>query len=173
MTTTLHQPANIVLIGMPGCGKSTIGVLLAKHTCRDFIDTDVIIQVTHQQSLQSIVDEQGYLALRQIEEQVICSQTFDHQVVATGGSAVYSSAAMEHLQSDSVIVYLAATLATLRTRVKDYSQRGLAGPPGQTLEALYQERLALYQKFAQVVVQCDGLDSEAVTQAVLAQLSEQ
>lgn len=165
--------SNVVLIGMPGSGKSTIGVLLAKRTCRDYVDTDVAIQSSRQQSLQRIVDEQGYLALRQIEEQVICSTEFHDQVIATGGSAVYSPIAMEHLRHNGVLVYLAAALETLQRRVQDYSQRGLAGPPGQTLRQLYEERLPLYERYADITIGCDGLDTEAVVNQLLAKLPDE
>ncbi len=98
---------NVVLVGMPGAGKSTVGVLLAKQTARDFVDTDVLIQVDQDRSLQAIVDREGYLALRRIEERVLLSLDCRRHVVATGGSAVYSEKAMRHLGAGGVTCWFA------------------------------------------------------------------
>jgi len=119
-----EKPSNIVLIGMPGSGKSTVGVILAKKTSRAFVDTDVLIQTSRQQTLQEIVDTQGCAALRAIEEELLLGLSVQNHVIATGGSAVYSDRAMAHLQSDGIIVFLDADLPTLEARVGDASARG-------------------------------------------------
>ncbi len=157
-----YNKSNIILIGMPGAGKSTAGVILAKKTSRDFIDTDVLIQVSKGRSLQDIVDKDGYMDLRRIEEEVLLDLHCDNHVIATGGSAVYSGPAMQHLKSDGVVVFLDVELPVLKNRIKDYDKRGLAKHPDQSLEDLFEERLVLYKKYADVTIDCSGLTQEEV-----------
>jgi shikimate kinase len=165
------SPSNIVLIGMPGSGKSTVGVLLAKLAALDFVDTDILIQSEQHRPLQDIVDHDGYLALRQIEEDVLLRLRVREHVIATGGSAVYSHAAMEHLKADATTVFLEVDMATLRARVKDYDTRGLAKRPDQTLEELFEERSALYRRrYADVTISGIGLTHEEVCAAILREL---
>ncbi len=163
---------NIVLIGMAGAGKSTVGVLLAKRSARDFVDTDVLIQARAGRPLQQIVDGDGYLALRAIEEQTLLGLELEGHVIATGGSAVYSEAAMAHLGQHGVRVLLDLPLAEVERRVSDIGSRGLARRPGQSLADLYRERLPLYRRHADITVDCEGLDADAVCLAVLAALGE-
>ncbi len=151
---------------MPGSGKSTVGVLLAKRTGRSFVDTDVLIQAATGRSLQEIVDRDGYLELRRIEEEMLLGLDLRGHVIATGGSAVYSETAMRHLGAGGTVVLLRTGLATLRERVTDYESRGLAKRPDQTLEDLFAERSILYEKFADTAVDCDGLCHEKVCTAV-------
>lgn len=158
--------SNILLIGMPGSGKSTVGVLLAKMTGKGFMDTDLLIQSETGASLQRIVDTRGYEALRAEEERVLCGLEASNQVIATGGSAVYSDAAMAHLHQDSVIVFLNVSLETVRQRIGDYSLRGISKRPDQTLEDLYEERLALYQQYADIIVDGDGRTLAQVCEAM-------
>lgn len=164
---TLRSRANIVLIGMPGSGKSTTGVVLAKQCGRAFIDTDVLIQTQQGRSLQEIVDKDGYLALRAIEERVLLALSVDNSVIATGGSAVYSEAAMAHLRSNGVIVFLDADRETLEARVRDFAKRGLAKRPDQTFSELYEERRPLYERYANVTVKCKGLAQEEVSARIV------
>ena len=152
---------SVVLIGMPGAGKSTIGVLLAKRLAMGFIDTDIYLQEVEGLTLQAIVDGQGYGELRRIEERVLCSLEPEHAVIATGGSAVYSKKAMAHLKQLGRVVYLQVSLEEILTRVVDIATRGLARQPGQTLEDLFHERESLYEQFADVRLACDGLAPEA------------
>lgn len=159
--------SNIVLIGMPGSGKSTAGVLLAKLTARDFVDTDLLIQVAEQRSLQSILDSHGYLELRRIEERVLLELQCKNHVVATGGSAVYSQAAMEHLGKDGVICYLMVGLAVLESRDLGLSTRGIAKRPDQSFGDLYTERCALYTRYADVVIDCSELSHEGVCKSII------
>ncbi len=160
---TTPPRSNIILIGMPGSGKSTVGVLLAKQTGRLFVDTDLLIQSTEGRTLQDIVDRDGYLELRRIEEKILLGLSCRNHVVATGGSAVYSAAAMEHLKSGGVVVFLDAAPATLEARVRDFGTRGLAKKPDQTFQQLFDERLPLYRAYAEITITCDGLTHEQVT----------
>jgi shikimate kinase len=165
-----HTRSNVVLVGMPGSGKSTVGVVLAKRTERDFVDTDVIIQTLQQRSLQEIVDSDGHVALRRIEEEVLLSLSVRNHVIATGGSAAYSDAAMNHLKSDGIIVFLDADLPTLESRVHDFGTRGLAKRPGQSFAELYEERLPLYTKYADITVKCEDLTHEEVCARIVEEL---
>jgi shikimate kinase len=158
--------SNIVLIGMPGSGKSTVGVLLAKLLALDFVDTDVLIQTQEGRSLQDIVDTDGYLVLRAIEEKAILALTCRDHVIATGGSAVYSDAAMRRLKSGGVIVFLNVDLSTLKSRVHDYDTRGLAKRPDQSVDDLFEERFALYRRYADVTIDCAGLTHEDVCERI-------
>jgi shikimate kinase len=166
-----QTPSNIVLIGMPGSGKSSVGVILAKLTCKDFIDTDNLIQGSAGRSLQDIVDAEGGMALRRMEEEVLLRLDCRNHVIATGGSAVYSAVAMEHLRADGVIVFLDVDLATLMVRVHDFETRGLVRLPEQSVEELFRERLGLYARYADVTLDCVGLSHEEVAQAILHELN--
>lgn len=162
-----NHPSNIILIGMPGAGKSTVGVLLAKQTSKDFVDTDVLIQVAEGRLLQDIVDSEGYLVLRAIEERVLLGLSCCNCVVATGGSAVYSDAAMQHLKTGGMTVFLDVDIATLNSRVHDYETRGLAKRPEQSFAELFEERLLLYRKYADLTVNCIGLTQEEVCSKII------
>lgn len=159
---------NIVLIGMPGVGKSTVGVILAKHSARAFIDTDVLIQTEQKTTLQQIVDTSGYLQLRKIEEDALLRLQCDNTVISTGGSAVYSDAAMQHLRAIGVIVYLQLDLPALEQRVADFSLRGLAKRADQSFADLYAERTPLYAKYAEVRIDCGHKTVEEICGEILA-----
>lgn len=161
----------IVLIGMPGSGKSTIGPLLAKASLRDFIDTDLLIQARHNRSLQDIVDKDGYQVLRQIEEEVLLDADFENRVIATGGSVVYSDAGMKRLAALGPIVHLDVSLAGLLKRIHNYESRGIARRPGQSLESLYEERQALYRRYADITIDCNHSTPEECVDDILAMLS--
>jgi len=161
---------SIVLIGMPGAGKSTIGVMLAKQTCRSFVDTDVLIQSSQGRPLQDIVDREGHLALRAIEEQVILQFDCRNCVIATGGSAVYSPAAMAHLKQHGILVFLHADLSVLEARVHDLDTRGLAKRPDQSFLELFEERVPLYAKYADIMVTCGRLTHEEVCARIMEEL---
>lgn len=168
-----QQRSNLVLIGMPGSGKSTVGVILAKRTSRGFLDTDLLIQASERRPLQDIVDSEGYLELRRIEEEVLLQVSVTNHVIATGGSAVYSDRAMAHLKADGIAVFLDLDLATLEARVLDLKTRGIAKRPGQSFSELYDERCVLYRQYADVVVKCHGLTQEQVCERILDQLGGQ
>lgn len=158
---------NIVLIGMPGSGKSTTGVILAKMTSRGFIDTDVRIQTSTGRTLQDIVDRDGYTALRRVEEKVLLDMFVQNHVIATGGSAVYSGKAMKYLKSASLTVFLDVNLPTLEARVHDFRTRGLAKRPEQSFADLFTERFALYTKYADLTISASGLTQEEVCSEII------
>lgn len=159
--------SNIILIGMPGAGKSTVGVVLAKLTTRDFIDTDLLIQSCQGRTLQNIVDTDGYTLLRKIEEDVLLGLSVRSCVIATGGSAVYSSSAMAHLKSDGIVIFLDADMPTLELRIHDYSTRGLAKRPDQSFADMFQERFILYTRYADITIKCAGLTCEEVCSEII------
>lgn len=162
----------IVLIGMPGAGKSTIGPLLAKATLRDFIDTDLLIQANHNRSLQDIVDKEGYIVLREIEQEVLLETDFENRVIATGGSVVYSAEGMQRLATLGPIVHLDVTLEGLLKRIKNYESRGIARKPGQSLESLFEERQALYRRYADITVDCNNSTPEECVEAIINSLNQ-
>jgi shikimate kinase len=166
----LKYHSNIVLIGMPGSGKSTIGVLLAKKVSMQFIDTDILIQVNEGRSLQSIIDESGYLKLRSIEECHLTSMVFENHVIATGGSAAYSDRAMNHLRRDGIIVFLNVSIAALLKRIRDFETRGLAKRADQTFEDLFDERFPLYMNYADIVLDSSELDPETTCDKIIEEL---
>ena len=162
-----EDKSNIVLIGMPGAGKSTVGVILAKLTSRDFIDTDVLIQISQGRLLQNIVDTEGYMVLRRIEEDILLGLRCHHHVIATGGSAVYSPVAMENLKSNGIAVFLDVDLPTLESRVRNFDTRGLAKRPDQSFSNLFKERIILYRKYADITIGCVGLSQEEVCAQII------
>lgn len=163
---------NIVLIGMPGSGKSTVGVLLAKRLSKDFVDTDILIQNRQRLPLQEIVDRHGYMRLREVEEEAIIGLRTRNTVVATGGSAVYSARAMRHLKSGGPAFYLKAEPGVLLERIGDLETRGIARAPGQSFEDLHREREALYLEYCDVVVECGAKSHEAVVREIAAIVRE-
>ena len=152
----------VVLIGMPGAGKSTLGAALAARRGLSFVDTDALIEQREKQSLQEIVNQRGYLQLREIEERILLSLDCHNDVVAAGGSAVYSAKAMAHLAQLGTIVYLQVSLETLQQRIDNYESRGLARSPGQSLADLYAERSPLYARYATTIINCDGETIDAL-----------
>lgn len=163
----IKEPSNIVLIGMPGSGKSTVGILLAKLTSRDFVDTDVLIQTSQGRTLQDIVDTEGYMTLREIEERIILKTNCVNHVVATGGSAVYSHVAMTHLKSNGVIVFLNVELPVLESRIHNFATRGLAKRPDQSIKDLFEERFVLYTKYADITIECKNFIQEEVCEKII------
>jgi len=155
---------------MPGSGKSTIGVILAKKTSRDFVDTDLLIQTSEERPLQEIVDTDGYAVLRKIEENILLGLSVQNHVIATGGSAVYSDQAMTRLKSDGVLIFLDVDFATLGSRVTDFSTRGIAKRPDQSFDELFEERIVLYTKHADITIRCAGLTQEDVCERIIIQL---
>jgi len=162
--------SNIVLIGMPGCGKSTIGVLLAKRLSRYFLDTDVLVQVVHEKSLQELIRIHGMDGFCQIEQDYVTCLDLKNAVIATGGSVVYYEFSMQSLKNDGTLVYLKLPLEELTKRLGDLNQRGVVLEPGQTLATLYEKRTPLYERWADVVVDLSGLGHEASANAILNEL---
>ena len=147
-----QSKSNLLLIGMPGCGKSTLGRQVARLLGLQFLDTDELIEQRYGHSLQHLVNRHGYRYLRRIEADVLSSLDLQNHVISTGGSAVYSDAAMRHLTASSRIIYLSISLPTLMQRVDNSASRGLAKLPGVSLQAIYRERLPLYQRYAEITV---------------------
>lgn len=158
---------NITLIGMPGVGKSTLGVVLAKVLGYQFLDADLLIQKQEKKRLFEIIDEYGPEEFMQIENRVNSSIETENTVIATGGSVVYCQEAMEHLKSIGTVVYLKVSLKALSKRLGNLKGRGVLLKEGQSLEDLYKERIPLYEKYADIVVDEEGKDLEASLQAVL------
>jgi shikimate kinase len=154
---------------MPGAGKSTVGIILAKQAALQFVDTDVLIQAGQQRSLQDLVDTDGYLALRRIEEEALLGLSVRNCVIATGGSAVYSELGMAHLKADGVVVYLHVERNTLEARIHNYSTRGIAKRPGQSFADLFQERSALYARYADITIKNMNLSHEQLCADIIAQ----
>jgi len=166
-----NQKTNIILIGMPGSGKSTVGVILAKMLAKRYLDTDILLQNITRRSLQDIVDKDGHMALRQIEQKVLLGIHCKNHIVATGGSAAYSEAAMIHLKRDGIVVYLHADLQALRRRIHNYETRGLAKRPDQSFQDLFEERLQLYVKYADITVESSALTQDEVCEAIISNLA--
>ena len=155
---------------MAGSGKSTIGSILANRLDKVFIDSDKLIEEKLQQPLQQILEEKGYLKLRQIEAEVIQNIDMENAVLATGGSAVYSPAAMEYLAQQSSIIYLQVPLSIIYERVDDFGNRGFAKHPDQSIEEVFKERVKLYENFADIVIE-NISSEESCIQEILKQLA--
>lgn len=158
---------NIVLIGMPGAGKSTIGVLLAKSALMDFTDTDLLIQKKYSSALCNIINEKGIDEFLEIENDVICNSEFTNCVVATGGSAVYGKEAMEKLKKSGVVVYLRVDASELEKRINNIHTRGIAMKSGTTISELYDERAPLYEKYADITVECASITPEECVEKII------
>lgn len=158
--------SNITLIGMPGAGKSTIGIILAKVLAYDFLDTDILIQGNRQKSLQQILDESDHFTLRKIEEEEILKIHVRHHVIATGGSAVYSEKAMTHLKAISHIVFLQVGFEELGRRIHNFDTRGIAKAKDQSFLDLFKERQVLYEKYADIIFDCKDLDQDRIAEKI-------
>ena len=158
---------NIVLIGMPGVGKSTVGVLLAKALGRYFLDTDVFIQAIQQRCLQEIIDSDGLETFCKVEAEYVACIDLTNAVIATGGSVVYSETAMRMLTAHSVIVHLDLPVAQIEERLANLNTRGVVIEPGQTIRSLYDQRQPLYRRYAQITLDCiDKSHDQIVTELV-------
>ena len=151
---------NIVLIGMPTSGKSTVGVILAKLLGMDFVDSDLVIQKKIGKKLAEIISDEGLEGFLKIEEDVCCDIEAENTVIATGGSVVYGAAAMEYFKSIGRVVYLKIDYETLEARLHHAKQRGVVLRPGQSKKDLYDERTVLYEKYADIVISEEGKDIE-------------
>lgn len=164
---------NITLIGMPGVGKSTIGVVLAKVLGYQFLDSDLLIQKQEGRKLHQIISQEGNEGFKIIENRVNASIQAEETVIATGGSVIYCPEAMEHLKSIGTVVYLKLSLEPLSKRLGNLKGRGVLLKEGQTLEDLYRERTPLYEKYADLVIDEEGKNLEGCLQAVLEKLNRQ
>lgn len=149
---------NIVLIGMPGCGKSTVGVVLAKIMGYKFIDSDLLIQESEGKLLSEIISEKGLDGFNRVENRVNASIDVHNCVIATGGSVIYGAEAMEHLSQIGTIVYIKLPYEEIERRLGDLTKRGVSIKKGQTLKDLYNERVPLYEKYAHITVTEDNVE---------------
>jgi shikimate kinase len=163
----MNKGRNVILIGMPGVGKSTVGVLLAKRMGRYFLDTDIYIQTVEGKYLQKIIDEQGLEAFCEIEEKHLLCLDCVNAVIATGGSAVYSDKAIGYLKENGLAVHLDLGLAEIERRVTDIGTRGVVMEPGETLASLYEKRSPLYRKYADVTIDSNGKSVEDTVAAIM------
>ena len=163
---------NIVLIGMPGVGKSTVGVILAKMIGYQFIDADLLIQKQEGKLLHEIIAEKGTDGFIEIEERVNASIEASHTIIATGGSVVYGKKAMEHLSRIGTVVYLKVPYDILEKRLEDIKGRGVVLKEGQTLRTLYDERTPLYEKYADIEISEDDLNVEQTVEKLLERLNK-
>lgn len=163
---------NIVLIGMPGAGKSTIGVILAKVLGLKFIDADLLIQEQEKSLLKDIIESKGLQGFLEIENQVNRDIIADHSVIATGGSVIYGSEAMNHLREIGTVVYIKLSYETIKNRLGNIKQRGVVLKKGQNLKSLYDERCPLYEKYAHIIVDSEGLGTEELMEKIACVLSE-
>ena len=164
------RPSRISLIGMPGSGKSTVGVLLAKRIGLAFVDTDILIQEQEQATLAEIIARSSPFVLREIEEQVLLDMPITDSVISTGGSVVYSPAIMARLSAASTVVYLRAQLETVEYRISLAPDRGIASPGNHTREDVYNERAPLYEQYSDLVIDVDHDTPESITGQIISQL---
>lgn len=157
---------NVVLIGMPGVGKSTVGVILAKQMGYQFVDADLLIQQQEGRLLHEIISDQGVDGFLAVENRVNAGIETEGAVISTGGSVVYGREAMEHLKSIGTVVYLKLPYPALRRRLKNLKDRGVVLREGQTLRDLYEERTPLYERYADLVIDESGLDIEQTREAL-------
>ena len=158
---------NIILIGMPASGKSTAGVILAKVMGKGFIDTDLVIQAREGMLLSRIIAERGVDAFLECEEAALMSVNVSDTVIATGGSAVYSERAMKHLSEGGTVVYLKVPKAPLLDRLRDIQGRGVVMHGGETIDSIYDTRSVLYERYADIIIDEDGLTIEQTVREII------
>lgn len=152
---------------MPSAGKSTIGVLLAKSLLLSFTDTDLLIQEKHKKSLCDLINMEGTNAFLKIEEDVILNNPFENAVVATGGSAIYGEKAMEKLRAAGTVVHLSLSTDEIKKRIGDIKSRGVVLTNGTTVEDIFSDRKPLYEKWADITIDCDGLSAEECVEKII------
>lgn len=162
----MNKNSNIIFIGMPGAGKSTVGVVLAKRMGYRFVDSDLLIQEREQKLLHEIISEQGIEGFLRIEEEVNASIAMENSVIATGGSAVFGKKAMEHLRAIGTVVYLQLPYEEIESRLGDLNERGVTVREGQTLLDLYRERIPLYEKYADVTIDCQNREIREIVSQI-------
>ena len=161
---------NIVLIGMPGAGKSTCGVLLAKMMNMDYLDVDILIQHREGMLLQEIINQKGDKAFAKAEEDALLSVDCDNTVIATGGSAVYSEPGMANLKKNGICVYLSITPETMVSRIHNLESRGILFKPGETLLDMFAYRVPFYEKYADIIVDANEGDIEDTVETIIASI---
>lgn len=166
----MKNKSNVILIGLPGVGKSTAGVVLAKILGKQFVDSDLVIQQKEGKLLKDIIAEKGVDGFIEVENRINAELDVKNAVVATGGSVIYGADAMAHLKDIGTVVYLKVGFDVINSRLSDIKGRGVVLKEGQDLKALYEERILLYEKYADVVVDETGLGIEETVEQVVAQL---
>lgn len=159
--------SNLILVGMPACGKSITGVVLAKTMRKNFIDTDLLIQEKEQKPLQEIIDKKGIAYFKEAEKRVLMELEVENAVISTGGSAIYYPEAIEHLKENGKIVYLKVSLDTVEKRLNNIKTRGVAMKKGDTIADLYARRIPLYEKYADITIEADGLAVEETVERIV------
>ena len=164
--------SNITLIGMPGAGKSTVGIVLAKLLCKTFIDADLVIQNNEGKRLHKIIDEIGNDKFLKLENDTLASLKVHNSIISTGGSAIFGKEAMEHLKKTSTVVYLRVPYEDIEKRLKSLKRRGVVFEEGQTLRDIYDIRTPLYEKYADIIIDCDNKTDIQATATKIADLFE-
>jgi shikimate kinase len=167
---TYFGKTNVVMVGMPGAGKSTIGVLLAKEMSLDFLDVDVYMQGREGRRLQDIIDNEGIEFFSEMEDRYLQEISVMDTIISTGGSAIYAVDGMKHLKRRGVVIFLKINMKTLEERLGDFSTRGVVMRAGQTFEQLFQERNKLYSAEADEVIECDGKNQETLVKEIIERL---
>lgn len=162
----MNHKTCVILIGMPGAGKSTVGVVLAKRLGMRFVDSDLVIQERYGKLLHELIEEHGIEGFWKLENAVNASLQEPDSVIATGGSAIYGEEAMEHLREIGTVVYLALPCEEIAKRLGDLNARGVTLKPGQSLEDLYAERTPLYEKYAHVTIQCQDKQLREIVEEI-------
>ncbi|SHO53020.1 shikimate kinase [Anaerocolumna xylanovorans DSM 12503] len=161
---------NIILVGMPSAGKSTIGIILAKVLGYQFLDSDLLIQEQEKELLKDIIDKRGIDGFLAIENQINSEIDAVNTVIATGGSVIYGKEAMEHLRENGIIVYIKLSLQTITERLGNMKQRGVVLRTGQDLKMLYDERCPLYEKYAHITVSGEQLNTEELMEKIIEEI---
>lgn len=163
---------NIILIGMPGAGKSTIGVVLAKRLGYRFTDSDLVIQEKTGMLLHQIIEEKGIDGFIEVENDINTSLCMERSVIATGGSAVYGREAMEHFKAEGIVIYLKLSYPSVADRLGDLNERGVAVREGQTLADLYEERVPYYERYADITVDCENRTIKDIVAEIAAMIKK-
>lgn len=163
---------NVVLIGMPGCGKSTCGVLVAKQLCKSFLDTDLLIQQNEGMKLSRILEEKGPDYFAKAERESVLTLYTKNCIIATGGSMVYYEDAMQKLKEDAVVVYLSISFKNMMKRIRSFKKRGVVLKEGYTPKDMYDEREALYKKYADITIDCNKNTIEETLEKIIKELEK-
>lgn len=158
---------NIILVGMPGVGKSTLGIILAKALGKEFVDTDILLQNLHHKLLQEIIKDEGIEIFLQKEAALIKSLTYSNTIIATGGSVILNQTAMEHLLKTGTIIYLDLDIEMITQRINNIETRGIIKDSKQSLHDIYQIRTPLYKKYANMTINCSHKDHEQVLNEIM------
>ena len=158
--------SNIVLIGMPGCGKSTVGVILAKTLGIGFVDTDLIIQQREKRLLQDIIDKEGIDKFLDCEADAVMSVDCDNSVIATGGSVVFRDNSIKHLKKNGKIFFLDVSLDEIKSRLDNISTRGVAAEKSQSIDEIFNQRFPLYEKYADYILKLNNSNVENTVEQI-------